>query len=155
MRCDEVVELLMEVDLDTVSTSSGPLGSHLALCSRCRAIADKLVEGEAGLRDAVVRDHPLDPSDRVLSTLNEIARTRPPVVPGRRGVRYLAGSLSAAAIAGLVALELWPGDPNTQLSTVPQPTVSNVEVPEGHSAAIFRTSDPNITVVWILEENRR
>ena len=32
-------------------------------------------------------------------------------------------------------------------------TVSAVEVPEGHSAAIFRTSDPKITVVWIYQEN--
>lgn len=153
MRCDEAVELLMEVDLSTVSTSSGALSSHLAVCSRCQMVADKLVEGEARLREAVVRDGGMVPSAGVRSTLDALVRTAPPAAPGGRRVRYLVGSLSAAAIAGILALELWPGDPNIQPSTSPHPSVSHVEVPEGHSAAIFRTSDPNITVVWILEEN--
>lgn len=155
MRCDEVVEVLMEVDLSSVSTSSGPLGSHLTVCSRCREIADKLVEGEARLRKAIVGDHPLVPSARVLSTLDALARTPPPATPGARGVRYLTGSLIAAAVAGLLALGFWPKDPSTVSPTLPQASVSNVEVPEGHSAAIFRTSDPNITVVWIFEETLR
>jgi hypothetical protein len=157
MNCDEALDLLLEVDLEELSRNpQSSLGMHLAECARCRTTAATMIDAQSVLRGALTLQ-PRRSADQLVDDVLTSGGNR--TAPQRRLPDEVRWAIAvpvalAAGIAFLILRGIEPPPSDVVPSVVArEETVSAVEVPEGHSAAIFRTSDPKITVVWIYQEN--
>lgn len=131
MNCTEARELLLEADLvELRGEGLSPLARHLASCAECRRAAAHLLDTTRLLADALEsRPHP---------------RRRPHVVQW---------SLAAAASLAVIFVAVRSQGSNDGATTLPAAAPSHgaeVSAANGRSVAVFRTADPNITVVWFF-----
>lgn len=122
MDCPTVREHLLGADLDALEAS--PIAAHLATCAPCAA------------RAAVIRRA----TARLAADL-----AVPAAAPARLGWRRPATLVALAAAAALALLLRGPGHEAPPPAEIPVPSIS---VPEGTNAVVFRTSNPQITIVW-------
>jgi hypothetical protein len=114
---------------------SGDLAEHLRACDACAAAARAL--GSAMRRLAA----DLEPAPAGTPVRAAGART----AAARRDRIGMAALAAAAAVTLLLVRSSAP---------IPEPVAPElpagpiVEVPPGHNAVVFRTADPDITVVW-------
>lgn len=144
MTCSEAREGILEADPSVLRGEGGdPLSLHLEQCEECRALARFVLAGEDRL-GTFLQEAPRRPS------VEEILREAGGPPPTRLRAPLVLVPLLAAA--GLAALLLMPEAPMPEpVHTVPPASTGlNVDVPEGRSAAVLTTGDPNITVLWIF-----
>ncbi len=108
MRCEQVVELLPDYALGTLSeTEETAVRRHLRGCGACRADAESLDRGVAMFASAV---HAVDPppelKGRVLSVLTE-EWTETAATPAPRGRRFIPWLAVAAAVIALAGSLVW------------------------------------------------
>ncbi len=157
MKCSDDLELLLEAERTVLDGSeSSPLASHIQACERCAAAAVVLLNGENAFFHALAGEAPrLDPG-RILAEAEDRAKgisPEPvPLVPSRFRYRGLGMAFLAAA-AAVVAL-LFSGDPRLpgpEYYPAQEETAGlDLRLPEGTSAAILETQNPNITVLWLF-----
>lgn len=162
-------------------TEATALGRHVASCETCGRAARAILRGteELGawltrpggepdvedlLRRADLRvegdEHAeAGPSDR--GEDEEVPRVDP--VMGRK-LRWALPLAAAAAVAALILTDGdRPGTPfppaeETRLAPAEETRLASaepsldLEVPEGRTAAVFETDDPDITVIWLLDD---
>lgn len=171
LTCADVQRTLLEAPLETLGEGGAAhLARHLAVCPACRARARWIREGEAALRDAMVRTGPrMGPDDakalakkgRVGS--GEVAETEARGAPGptrrhrRRPLGWKVAIPVAAAAAALFvgqavfrapAPDRVPRPPITYQEAEPATRV-HVEAPPDVRTVLLTTPDPRFTVVWL------
>jgi hypothetical protein len=159
VTCDDALHELLDAELEVLGRpGEGELAEHLRSCARCRDIASRLVENERTLAEALAR-HALQPKATVVGSIVARARVEEaerqsisilrPHVPRRWAL--WAPALAAEALVGIM---LWPsGKPVDPRTVVPAPRVPpppRIQPPPGTDAAVLATSNPSITVVWLL-----
>lgn len=162
--CGEIRELLLEADpAELRGAGESSLALHLRGCARCAADAERVLDAQRRMADALA---------------DLTASASPPPVPVRhlrRGWRswaapvsrsrtrrrliLAAAPLAAAAVVVLLlqqqsgSNDLLPLEPvAAQVAIAADMPVVNVTTP--HDVAIMKTADPNITVVWYLKRER-
>ncbi len=151
MTCAQAIESLLDADLSILQREDGedtPLARHLGACDRCRSAAEIIVREEALLAESL--SGPVPPLD--LNRLFDHGVT-PLTTPDRRRLRAWTWSLVPLAAAAVLAALLLtrspdlPGPPYT-------PSVGSggldVAVPDGRTAAVIATDDPEITILWLF-----
>ena len=141
MNCADAYDSILEADPAILrGEGAGELAQHLRECAACRESAHRVLEGLATLDRALEGEASRRPARREARTGWSVARRLSPL-----------GLLAAAAA---VVVLLWhPGAPSR--TVVPAPTGAPVAFDVDVSAssrpvAVFRTADPNITVVWFF-----
>jgi predicted anti-sigma-YlaC factor YlaD len=135
MTCPEARELLLEAEVAELrGEGTSALVLHLAECAECRRAAQ----------------HLLEMNRRLNAALESAPRTRVPA-PGLRPLYW--GLAAAATVALVVAVRARQGvgrrEPPAAVAATPEP-VLEVSAGTGRTAAVFRTADPKITVVWFF-----
>jgi hypothetical protein len=134
MNCHEARDAMLVADLKDLRAGSPALGDHLETCPRCRGLA-KGIAGDTALLGAQLerRTHPV--------------RRR---INARR-VAVLASLPIAAAIVGAVALNVSRRPEPVVPSPSAKPVIREVSltVAPGQSAAVIKTPDPTVTVIWL------
>ncbi len=158
MRCSEARRGLLEADrVDLTGQGTSPLAQHLQLCSRCRSIADFVLQEEDRMGAQMAEAVTTPDLDRLLEdALGPRAKPtdQPPLRPrtSTRLKRVGFSLIPLAAAAALATLFLrpdpsLPGDPYAP----PQRTAGlDLEVPGGQNAVVLKTNDPDITVLWFF-----
>ena len=141
MSCEECRELMLEADPELLTgIGDEPLAAHLNRCDVCRDAAAAMLRQVQLARTAYQRIEPVSSPPRRVMRFSV-----------RRSV-WVVASLAAAAVITVVAtrpaqVDLhgghWVDLPDA--TSVPLA----VDVPEGKSAIVFDTKNPNISVVWI------
>jgi hypothetical protein len=130
MNCVEAQGALAVADLRDLATGTGDLADHLRECASCRERADSIAAQTALLASMV--------------------RTR----ARRRRTRRLvlaAGAPIAAAAVFAVGFPVWRGTParaTHSTSALPVAHRVSLTVGPGQSAAVLRTADTTVTVIW-------
>ena len=126
MTCNEAREAMVVAERhELIGQGDGELGAHVASCDACAAAARALGSAAAGLTAAVNR------------------RAR------RRAAILVAVPAAAAAIVVAVFITRPTDDERVAAPhTIPGNVVS-VDVKAGQHATVIKTSDPNVTVVWL------
>jgi hypothetical protein len=117
MRCEEVVELLPDYALGTLSeTEEVVVRRHLRGCGACRADAESLDRGVAMFASAVhAVDPPSELKGRVMSVLSE-EWTETPVATEPRARRFIPWLAVAAAVIALAGSLVWGAAGRSTLS---------------------------------------
>jgi len=146
--CDAALARMMEAEPAELSGDADTeLAAHMNECSRCGAVAARLLEGQAELDRALGEVRPRTSAEEALKR----ARSR----AGRsRGATWrVAVPLAAAAIlAGILFLR------STPFQQLPEPTTSEftrdwerrafVEARSSRNVLVFETGDRSAKVVW-------
>lgn len=158
MTCEEALDLILEADPQSLEgRRDSPLAEHLGMCTRCQSTANVILEEEAQLSKAMTREAPRVDSLAILAAA-EKRRVTPigtPFLPPRWRIRSrnlaMAGLASAAAVIALL-LGKNPSLPGPEYS-VPQVarTGLDLQVPDGRTAAVLETNNPDITVLWLFD----
>lgn len=133
MNCHAARDAMLIADLNDLRASSSPLGAHLETCGRCRTLADGIA------RDTMAMGAMLP---------HRSVETRRRMTPR---VALLVSLPIAAAIVGAIALN---GVRRPEL-VVPSPSAKSVArevsltVAPGQHAAVIKTPDPTVTVIWL------
>jgi len=142
VNCAEAYEAILEAEPAALrGEGDGDLARHLAACASCRERAGRVLAG-------------LDALDRALAAAGAPAGA-PRVLPLRPALPMrLApwGLAAAAALAGVLLLRYPDQPPRPAVAAAALPDVG-IEVDLSAStrpAAVIRTADPNITVVWFF-----
>ncbi|HEY6158403.1 MAG TPA: hypothetical protein VIV88_13170 [Gemmatimonadales bacterium] len=145
MRCADARERMLEADRnDLAGATDSDLSRHLRGCAGCRAAADRILEVERELGRALAAAAPRRAANDAVLTAT------------RRGVRrrwiWRSAPLAAAALLAAVLLgrhrpveRSWP---STQRPFAPADIA--VEAPLGGSAAVFRTDNPDVVIIWFF-----
>jgi hypothetical protein len=133
MTCAEARNAIEVAELSELRVKDGsPLAEHLGTCGECRALADVVLRGTAKLSIASARR---DGAHR--------ARVR----------RVTAWSSVAAAATIVAAVAVNRREPSAQstprASSLPVARQVSLEVARGQQAAVLKTSDPKVTVIWL------
>jgi len=176
MRCDEVLERILEAEPEELRGKFGsPLGEHIASCTRCGGVARRILEEESALGGHLISCTPVPALDDLLErakVLETDSRAKDPrgrvwgrgrpsgLGEGSEGGsrkrwgarRWALAILPLAAAAATATLFIpstrtLPGDPYVPPLTPPG---LDLEVPEGRTAAVLETKDPDITVLWLF-----
>jgi hypothetical protein len=133
MTCTEARDAIEVADLSELRAADGsPLGEHLASCPDCRRLAAVVRRGTAQLSVGTLRR----------ATMS------------RRRARRVTGWSSVAAAATIVAAVVVnrrepSSRPEPRLASLPVARQVTLEVSRGQQAAVLKTSDPKITVIWL------
>ena len=164
MTCAEAVHVLLEADpAELAGRGDDPLARHLRECPSCMALAGEIlaIEGELA-RELESAVPPLE-LDRILDMAAaagdtaEMPEGAPEVLPfqtpssgrvRRAALRLLP--LAAAAVLATLFVAREPQLPGPSFSPPVQAPGLDVEVPEGRNVAVLKTSDPDITVLWLF-----
>ena len=145
MNCAECRERLVEADrADLEGIGDSPLAAHLTDCTGCRAIADRLLEEETRLREALDALQPVRSAEEAVRRAARIAR--------RRRRRWL-GLVPAAAAAGIAALLLSRSDGPTVSDFVERAPPTPIVESSDQNVVIYQTDNPDIVVVWLYLKN--
>ncbi len=127
MTCDEARETMMTAEPhELLGRGEGALGAHLAGCHACAKKAKVVVAALAPLSRTVSRR----------------ARRRAAMIVG------IPAAAAATVIGVLVGRSASDNTRVAPLTAIPANVVS-VDVKAGQRAAVLKTSDPKVTVVWI------
>lgn len=143
MMCVDALDQLMEAEASDLAGMGGTsLALHVRACPRCGPMAAQLLEGQRVLGAVLDAVQPRTPASRVIRHGSRL----------RRGGWWLgvAPFLAAAGITALLVIGLHEPTPvYYPRHILDRPNVS-VRVSPGHNAAVLRTADPRVTIVWIL-----
>jgi hypothetical protein len=134
MNCIEAREAMLVVEPAELRGGNTLLAAHVRWCDECRTRAERLA-GDLDLLTAAVLNR------RATTTVRESRPSR---------VALLAGLPIAAAL--LITATVVAHNKHARTPAVVPMATSNsvsVDVAPGQNAAVFATSDPNVTVVWI------
>lgn len=166
MTCEQAMRRILDADRGALDgTGDSGLARHLRSCDRCAAAAAALA------RELAAVDHALsvhgDAGDPDAAAAAALAASRAPVpvaeaAPRPRDRRFLRAWVPLAAAAALAALLLVerPGtDPSDAdlppagvlLGSTGAPRLA-IRPPADRRAAIMETANPNITIVWLYQE---
>jgi predicted anti-sigma-YlaC factor YlaD len=152
MKCVDAVELILEADpQDLAGKGDSILARHVRSCPKCRALALVVLEEERALAVQMVEAVPAPDLDAILA-LGLASENRPSSRHARkfRSAGYALIPLAAAAALVGLLLQSEPTLPGPAYSS-PEPTVAlGLEIPEGRNAAVLRTDNPDITVLWFF-----
>jgi len=144
MNCVEAHEAILEAEPAALrGEGDGALARHLVECAACRERARRVLSGMAALDRALEAEAGASPVRRKPPARHPIARRLAP---------WGAGLAAAAALAGLLLVR-HPDAPRGTGVTAVTRLAAGMEVDLSAStrpAAVFRTADPNITVVWFF-----
>ena len=158
MTCTEALDLLLEADPETLAgRGESPLTAHLRSCAHCQATATRLLAAHQhdsmAYLGVAARRAPGAVAELVMATPNVEAQMRPRRSRGWR-VGFALVPLAAAAALLLVVTarrdarrEAFQASMDAAFAA--STAVTNVKVPPGRNAVVFKTRDPNISVVWI------
>jgi hypothetical protein len=138
MNCTEARDAMLVADLAELRRDDGsdaPLGAHLAVCDPCRSLAQSMVEQTAliGALLAVRQQN--------------IGRPRT-----ARRVALLASLPIAAAVVVTVTMSVRRSDgvvPRVSSHPLPPARTVSIDVARGQRAAVLKTADPSVTVIWL------
>jgi predicted secreted Zn-dependent protease len=138
MNCAEARDELLVADVNDLRQTAGtPLAAHLEACADCRRLASIIVRGTAGLAVAVT------------------SRRAPGIIrrPFRRIALVSTISLTAAAAVLAIAIESRPPHRGV-VATIPTTSLPverqvSLDVSRGQRAAVLKTADPKVTVIWL------
>jgi hypothetical protein len=130
MTCDEARDALLVADLSALG--AGDLANHVAACADCRARVESLSAQTAVLGATMGRRH---------------RRRR------SRRLALAAGVPIAAAVVAGVTLRASHDSPEIariarQRSSLPVARRVSLTLEPGQSAAVLRTADTTVTVIW-------
>ncbi|HEX7051979.1 MAG TPA: hypothetical protein VF188_17355 [Longimicrobiales bacterium] len=159
MNCNDARERLLEAEpAELAGRGESELAAHLRTCARCAGAAARLLEGQALLDARLAAFRPRASVDQLLERLPLAAGRVEAAVAGASGRtspsrrRLRAAAAVPLAAAAVVAILVFRREPPPRPLPVAEPsagTVPAVRVPAGRDAAIFRTANPKITIVWI------
>ncbi len=124
-----------------------PLAEHVRECERCRAIARRLLAGQAELSGAL---DSLEPRHDV-----QVAMARARAAPSRR--RFIPGPFAALAVAAALAA-FWLVSKRDGVELEPRAVTAIaqaeealplVQAPPGKNVMVFETENPDIKVIWL------
>lgn len=169
--CTPFRELMLEADpAELRGEGNGDLARHLRVCEPCSRVAALLLEETARL-DALLEEAPdVDvagilaragvssaPSGPASEAVRPAMAASAASVPGRLGMRFPRRRLwiplvAAAALAAILLLRApWVRSPTASVAAAPESAAPPVVEPAaGQDAAILRTDDPEITVIWLF-----
>ncbi len=150
MNCAEARELLLEADLAELrETGESALSRHVRLCSRCRAVAEQILEDELALAEVLASVEPSTGPRAIAATERGSRWWR------AWRIRVFAPVLAAAGIATVVVMRLgFSGSAVTPTLIAPATawaSAPSVEPPPNRDVVVFATDDPNIVVIWFTE----
>ena len=152
--CTRSLDYLLEAELDELDGGSDTeVGRHVRDCERCRAVAQKVLDGTARLDAALATVPDGFDVDVVLGRARspESGPPRTTISPLRRRWQRIATVALAASIVGLLVLgdrdEALPGAPFVPRVTAQLPIV---EPSAGQNVAVIQTDNPDITVLWFF-----
>lgn len=142
MNCTEAYDAILEADPAVLrGEGTEELAQHLAECAACRERALWVLNGLGALDRALEAESGTTRASRTL-------RARPPIAR-----RLAPWGLVAAAAAAFVILLRPTGAPRPPDVTALARSTVGIDVDISAStrpAAVLRTADPNITVVWFF-----
>lgn len=147
MNCADARSTILEADLaDLRETGDSALNKHIRLCPACRALAERILQGELALRRALGAVRPQVDLDRVVTPVGG----SPP--RSRKLWTRAVPALAAAGLAGLVLSQIpMVRDHAGPVGHVPieaLPPTPTVEPPPGRSVVVFETDDRDIVIIW-------
>ncbi|MCG6989398.1 MAG: hypothetical protein LJF06_14645 [Gemmatimonadetes bacterium] len=168
--CTPFRELMLEADpAELRGEGNGALARHLRACAPCARVAALLLEETARL-DALLEEAPhVDvagilaragvssappaPAPEAARSATAAARSVPDAVGTRFPRRRLWIPMAAAAALAAILLLRVPSvrPPRASVAAAAErPAPPLVEPAAGQNAAILRTDDPEITVIWLF-----
>lgn len=139
MRCSDAREAMLTAERDELrAEGDGALATHLRACTACHAAADHI--------------------DATMDALASIVAPDPQSVSARRwSPARLAGMAALPIAAGVIGMlmmrdasEKRSAPASTARSTAQASRgVVSVDVARGQTAAVIKTRDPNVTIVWL------
>ena len=158
MNCVETHDLLLEADPETLAGNGDPaVAAHLQSCAQCRSVVAQLLEAHERDVALYVDVTPRQTPDAVATMVIAAAVGDVPVRK-RRSIRRAVGIglvPIAAAAAFLLAIHTRRDarqeafQASIDAAFAAPAAVTSVKIPAGKNAVVFKTQDPNISVVWI------
>jgi|ERR1043166_8290614 predicted anti-sigma-YlaC factor YlaD len=137
MTCTEARRAMRTADrLALRGEDDSAVAEHVRSCRDCQHVALEVEAGTELLAELVM--------SRGDAPVVALAERRPNV----RRAAALALIPVAAAIAGVLVLRREAAPPVDTTRAAPRSSVS-VEVAPGQTAAVLKTKDPNVTIVWL------
>jgi anti-sigma factor RsiW len=162
--CVEMRERLLEADpAELLGEGDSTVALHVAGCPACTAAARRILRSQQELADALSQlSARAAPAAGVVSVdLGASAESAVrPARGARRSLLRVMPPLAAAAVLVLFLLQPRAADELPRLEPVPEPTAYALDMPmvnatDGSDVAVMQTSNPNITVVWFLTQERQ
>jgi hypothetical protein len=130
MNCSQARDEMLVAELAELE-GGGALGVHLERCASCRRLADAVLSDSRRLADVVVARRP-----------RGVSRTRIAVVAA---LPIAAGIVIAFAVSAKRPDVV----PPKRMSTLPVAKHVSLTVAPGQTAAVLKTADPTVTVIWL------
>jgi anti-sigma factor RsiW len=147
MRCDEVLDLLMEADLEVLSDrGDGELSRHLEQCSSCRTEVARMIEVQVRLEQGIEDLRPRTPLNEALARAKRRARRR------AVGRWWPVPVLTAAALAFVLLRPGRPAGPVPTAQAEEDPSARyslEVDAP-GKNFTVWNIDSPDVVVVWFF-----
>jgi len=154
----DVQRLLLEADVEELDgRSESALAVHTSACESCRAMSQRILEGQEALSGALaaLAGGVAGSADPAAARSEVVAVRR-----RRRVVWRVTAPLAAAAVGALALFNVMAPQPDTApyagapewaqpLALGASGTV--VTAREGDRVAVLPTQNPNITVVWFIK----
>lgn len=141
MTCMDVRRALRTADrFELRAEGDGELARHLRGCGDCRAVAMRLETGTNVLAEMVA----------ARGAVPGLARPRRSVASRRRRAAAVVfiPIATAAAVVALVRRDAPANVPRVFHDDAVATSVA-VDVPRGQTATVLKTSNPNVTIVWL------
>lgn len=156
MKYEEALERLLEADPDELAgLGDSPTAAHVRSCAHCADVAARLLAGQRLLAAALDGVRPRISADEAIDRVLGRTVARGPLHLESRRPRWrrrLAAALPLAAAAALALILLRddapPPAPLPVARLAEQIGAPTLTVPAGSNAAVFKTSNPKITVIW-------
>jgi hypothetical protein len=130
MNCSQARDEMLVAELAALR-GSGALGVHLESCASCRRLANAI----------------LGDSERLAGV---IGSRRPRRVTGKRIALAAAVPIAAGIIVAFAVTAKRPDVvPIARTSTLPVAKHVSLTVAPGQTAAVLKTADPTVTVIWL------
>jgi hypothetical protein len=129
MNCSKAREEMLVAELGDLK-GGGALGDHLERCASCRHLAAAIFDDSQRLSDVVVARRP-----RVSHARVAIAAALP-----------IAAGLVVAVLMNAKRPDITPP---TRTSPLPIAKHVSLTVAPGQTAAVLKTADPTVTVIWL------
>ena len=143
MNCRAALDLMLETEpADLAGKTDSELSRHIQGCAPCRAGAQRILEAEGSLREALAAAAPRRTAAEAVQLAGQRQkRTRRlwPLVP-------LA---AAAGLAGLILTRRHPIELVPPASPTPSARIA-VTAPPGRSVAVLQTDNPDVVVIWFF-----
>ncbi|NNG15469.1 MAG: hypothetical protein HKM89_03235 [Gemmatimonadales bacterium] len=142
MTCSESRDRLLEAEVHELrGEGDSALAGHILTCTRCRALADRILEEQDHILAALTALTPPGSADQAARVAARHSRWR------QFRTRAL---IPAAAAAAALALLLFRGA-DQQFSTTPNALAPTplVEASQDQDVIVYHTANPDIVVVWL------